>query len=46
MANKLATKKGNSGIRKRTREPKFAQVNPTEKAKNNENRTEKRSKEF
>ena len=30
------TKNGNSGIRKRTRDPKFATVNPTENAKNKE----------
>lgn len=46
MANKLATKNGNSGIRNRTNEPKFATVKPTENAKNKENNIENRISEF
>ena len=37
MINKLDTKKGNSGIRNLTKDPKLATVRPTEKAKNKEN---------
>lgn len=38
-----ATKNGNSGSLKRTSEPKFATVSPTEKAKNIENNMQNKS---
>ena len=41
-----ATKNGSSGIRKRTKEPKLATVNPTEKAKNKENNIQNKSMGF
>ena len=44
--NNPATKNGNSGIRKRTKEPKFATVSPTENAKNNENIIENNNNGF
>ena len=46
MINKLATKKGSSGILNRTKDPKLATVKPTEKAKKIENKIEKSRREF